>query len=304
MDEQKDLLTMMRGRMSEFSKGQRAIARYILANYDKASYMTAAVLGKNAGVSESTVVRFTYELGFDGYPQFSEAMAEYVSSKLNMRRRLELSTDEMDSEEILDFVMGNDIENIRATWKNTDRRTVKQAADTILKAKNVYIIGTHNSSPLANLLAYDLNLVRGNVFLVGGSTTSDIFEQLIRVGNRDAVIGISFPRYSMKTIKAMEFANDRKAMVIAITDSKHSPLNLYSSCNLFAESNMSSVVDSFSAPVSLINALMVTLFMKNKTDVVENIEQLENIWENYNTGSFDAVDLLNEDKIKDFKTVD
>lgn len=304
MSEENDLLVRMRSNMGDFSKGHRAIARFILANYDKASYMTAAVLGKNAGVSESTVVRFANAMGYDGFPEFSSALADYVSSKLSNRKRLEIATDEMDSEEILDFVMGNDIENIKMTWKNIDRFAIKQAAETILKARNVYIVGIRGSYPIASMLHYDLNLVRNNVFLVGDNGVSDIFEQLFRVGSKDVVIGISFPRYSIKTIKAMEFANDRNARVISITDSKHSPLNLYSSCNLFAESSMSSVVDSFAAPISLINALMVTLCMKNKSDVIDNIEALENIWNDYNSDSFDEVDLLNEDKIKDFEIKD
>lgn len=300
MSEHMDLLALLKEKMPDFSRGQRAIARYIISNYDKASYMTAAVLGKNAGVSESTVVRFAYELGYGGYPEFQQAMASYVSSRLSMVKRLEIATDQMDSGEITDFVMGNDMENIKNAWENLDRKSLNEAIETILHGKNIYVVGIRGCSALAGLLAFYLNLVMDNVIPVQSNNSTEIFEQMMRVGADDVVIGISFPRYSMRTIKAMEFANDRNARVITITDSKHSPLNLYSSCNLFAPSNMSSVVDSFTAPVSLINVLIVSLCMKKKEQVLKNVEMLEQIWSDYQVGDADELDLLDRENIKEF----
>ncbi|MGN0514951.1 MAG: MurR/RpiR family transcriptional regulator [Lachnospiraceae bacterium] len=300
MNKNADLLVFIKGKMPKFSKGQRAIARYILANYDKASYMTAAQLGQNSGVSESTVVRFANELGFDGYPQFQKRMAEYVSEKLSKVNRLELELDEMDSRQIADFVMANDMENIKKTWENLDKAALDEACESIIDARNVYIVAVRSCEALARLFEFYLNTVRKNVFLVTGSGLTEMFEKLMRVHNRDVVIGISFPRYSMGTIKALEFASDRNARIIAITDSKHSPLNLYSSCNLFAKSNMASVVDSFAAPISLINVLIVSICMKQKEEVLNNISMLEQIWKDYQVVQSDELDYLDEDNIKDF----
>lgn len=300
MSESMDLLTNMKERMAEFSKGQRAIARYIISNYDKASYMTAAALGKNAGVSESTVVRFAYEMGFAGYPEFQQAMADYVTGRLNMVKRLEIATDEMDPNEIADFVMANDIENIKNSWEHIDRNALNEAVESIINAEKIYIVGIRSSGALAELLAFYLKLVRDNVVMINNNGSTEVFEQMLHVGSRDVVIGISFPRYSMRTIKAMEFANDRNARVIAITDNKHSPINLYSSCNLFAHSNMSSVVESFSAAVSLINVLIVSIYMKKKERVLDNIKMLEEVWEQYQNEEPDEIDLFDQEKVKNF----
>lgn len=304
MLQNEDLLAHLKGRMAGFSRGQRAIARYIISNYDKASYMTAAELGRNAGVSESTVVRFSFELGYGGYPEFQQEMAAYVSRRLNHVRRLELATDEMDYDEVADFVMGNDMENIKSAWKNLDRNAMNKAVETILSGRKIYVIGIRGCAPLAGLLAFYLNLVVNNVVLVESNSSTEIFEQMYRIGSEDVVIGISFPRYSMRTIKAMEYANDRNARIIAITDSKHSPLNLYSSCNLFAPGNMSSVVDSFTAPVSLMNVLVVSLCMRKKETVLRNVETLEKVWRDYQVGDVDELDYLNRDNIKEFKTAE
>lgn len=300
MSESMNLLVTIKKRMGEFSKGHRAIARYILSNYDKASYMTAAVLGQNAGVSESTVVRFAYEMGFEGYPEFQRALADYVSSRLKMDKRLEIETDEMNTNEIADFVMANDIENIKESWEKIDRNAINEAVENIISARKVYIIGIRSCGVLAELLAYNLKMVCENVVLIRNNVSNEILEQLLHVSSEDAVIGISFPRYSMRTIKAMEFANDRNAKVIAITDTKHSPINLYSSCNLLAGSNMSSVVESFSAPISLINVLAVSIFMKKKDEIIKNMELLEEVEIQYQIEESDEIDLFNQEKIKEF----
>lgn len=297
---EKDLLAVLKNRMADFSRGQRAIARYIISNYDKASYMTAALLGKNAGVSESTVVRFATELGYDGYPQFQQAMADYVTSRLDMVKRLELATDNMNPDEAVDFVMRNDMENIKNAWENLNRKSLNEAVDAMSLARKIYIIGIRGCSALAELLAFYLNLILDNVVLVQGNGVTELLEQLYRVTSEDVVIGISFPRYSMRTLKAMEFANDRNARIITITDSKHSPMNLYSSCNLLAPSNMASVVDSFAAPVSIINVLIVSLCIRHKERVLANVDSLEQVWNDYQLGDLDEMDLLNQENIKEF----
>lgn len=300
MKSREDFLAQMKGRMPEFSKGQRAIARYILSNFDKASYMTAAQLGQASGVSESTVVRFAGELGCDGYPDFQKRLAEYVSNRLSMANRLEIAVDEMDFDELTDFVMGNDMENLQKTWENLDKNAINEAVEILLSARHIYVIGVRSCSAMAQLLVFYLRLMFDNVTLVENSGATEMLEQLIRAGAEDVVVGISFPRYSMGTIKALEFANDRNAKIIVITDSKHSPLNLYSSCNLFAQSNMSSVVDSFTAPVSLLNVLMVSLCMRKKIEVLTYLDDLEKVWEDYRVVRSDELDYLDEDRIKDF----
>lgn len=297
---EKDLLAFLKNKMADFSRGQRAIARYIISNYDKASYMTAAELGKQAGVSESTVVRFAMELGFDGYPGFQQAMADYVTGRLKMVKRFELATDNMDPDEAVDFVMGNDMENIRTAWENLNRKSINEAVDAMISARKIYIVGIRGCSALAGLLAFYLNLILDNVVLVQGNGVAELLEQMYRVTSDDVVIGISFPRYSMRTLKAMEFANDRNARIITITDNKHSPLNLYSSCNLLAPSNMASVVDSFAAPVSIMNVLVVLLCMRCKDTVLSNVDALEQVWNDYQLGDLDEMDLLNQENIKEF----
>lgn len=300
MRSQEDFLTRLKKKMPEFSKGQRAIARYILANYDKASYMTAVQLGKASGVSESTVVRFAAEMGCEGYPEFQKQLADYVSRRLSMTKRLELDVDEMDFEEQIDFVMGNDMENLRKTWENLDRDAVNEAVESLLSARHIYVVGVRSCSAIAHLLAFYLRFVFENVTLVSNSGSTELIERLVRVGADDVVIGISFPRYSMGTLKALEFANDRNAKIIAITDNKHSPLKLYSSCNLFAPSNMSSVVDSFTAPVSLLNVLMVSLCMRKRMEVLLYLDGLEKAWMDYSVVRSDEMDYLDEENIKDF----
>lgn len=295
-----DFLARLKERMPEFSKGQRAIARYILANFDKASYMTAARLGQASGVSESTVVRFAGEMGCDGYPDFQKQLAGYVSRRLSMAKRLEIAVDEMDFDEQVDFVMGNDMENLQKTWENLDRNAVNEAVEMLLSAEHIYVVGVRGCGAMAQLLAFYLRFVLENVTLVSNSGSTELLEQLLRVGAEDVVIGISFPRYSMGTIKALEFANDRNAKIIAITDNKHSPLKLYSSCNLFAPSNMSSVVDSFTAPVSLLNVLMVSLCMRRRIEVLMHLDNLEKVWKDYQVERSDELDYLDEENIKDF----
>ncbi|MGN0160739.1 MAG: MurR/RpiR family transcriptional regulator [Lachnospiraceae bacterium] len=296
-----DLLARIKSGMAGFSKGQRAIARYIISNYDKASYMTAQVLGENAGVSESTVVRFALGLGFSGYPQFQKAMADYVSSRLQKLRRLEISAEQMNPDEIADFVMANDMENIKNSWKNLDINALNGALDSIIQGRRIYVMGIRECAAMAMHFARNLRIVHSDVRLICACESTDILEQLLSIGAQDVLIGISFPRYSMRTIKAMEYANDRNARVIALTDDRHSPMCLYSSCNLLASSNMSSVVDSFAAPISLINVVTVGLIMRQKMEVLSDMQHLEEVWKEYGENERDEIDLFDSDRMKDFK---
>ena len=272
-----ELLIRMEEKYKKMSKGQKRLADYVTENYDKAVFLTAARLGEVVGVSESTVVRFATQLGYKGYPGFQKALEELVRNKLNSIQRMEVTYGRISQSEILASVLQSDIEKIKLTLANMDQNAFELAVDTILNAKRIYVVGIRSCAPLANFLSFYLNLIFDNVTSVHTNSSSEIFEQLIRIGAEDVIIGISFPRYSMRTLKALEFASNRKAKVITLTDSVHSPMNLYSSCNLIARSDMASIVDSLVAPLSVINALVVALCMKKQKEVVNTLETLEQI---------------------------
>ena len=275
------LLNKIDKNYEQMSKGQKLLADYILKNYDKAVFLTAAKLGKVVGVSESTVVRFATQLGYQGYPGFQKALEELVRNKLNSIQRMEVTYGRISQSEILASVLQSDIEKIKLTLANMDQNAFELAVETILNAKRIYVVGIRSCAPLANFLSFYLNLIFDNVTSVHTNSSSEIFEQLIRIGAEDVIIGISFPRYSMRTLKALEFASNRKAKVITLTDSVHSPMTLYSSCNLIARSDMASIVDSLVAPLSVINALIVAICMKKQKEVVSTLETLEKIWGEY-----------------------
>lgn len=299
MDKCNDIISRINEKYAKMSKGHKAIASYITDHYDQAAFMTAARLGKELGISESTVVRFAAAIGYEGYPQMQEALSSWVKSKLNVNpmQQMDRKYGGSSQSEVLELVLGSDIEKIQDTIRNLDVVAFEAAVDIILSARTVYILGIRSCEPLADFLAFYLNIIRGNIVQIKTSNISEIFEQMIRIGEKDAIIGISFPRYSMRTLKAMEFANERKASVITITDSIHSPMNLYSSCNLLARSDMVSIVDSLVAPLSVINALVVALCMKKPQEVKENLEAMENAWNNYQVYLNDEIDYLNEDSV-------
>ena len=276
----------------KFSKGQKKLADYIRKNYDKAAFLTAAKMGEVVGVSESTVVRFATALGYKGYPEFQKALEELVRTRLNSIQRMEVTYGRISQGEILASVLQSDIEKIKMTMESIDQEAFELAVETILSARKVYVVGIRSCAPLASFLSFYLNLLRGDVTAV--HTTSEIFEQLIRIGEKDVIIGISFPRYSMRTLKALEFASNRKAKVITLTDSVHSPMNLYSSCNLIARSDMASIVDSLVAPLSVVNALVVALCMKKQKEVVSTLEMLEQIWDEYQVYSGDELNMVRD----------
>ena len=289
-----DLINRINERYGSLSKGQKVLATYITDHYDKAVFLTAARLGEVVGVSESTVVRFANHLGYKGYPEFQRALEELVRNKLNAVQRMEDTYGRISQSEILETVLQSDAERIRDTLKSIDEHAFDMAVDTILEAKNIYVIGIRSCAPLAEFLAFYLNLMFENVHLLHTNNASEVFEQMARIGKDDAIIGISFPRYSMRTLKALEFANNRNAKVITITDSVHSPMNLYSSCNLIARSDMASIVDSLVAPMSVINALIMALCMKKQDEVVRTLEMLENVWEEYQVYESDEIDYIDD----------
>ncbi|MCF0148629.1 MAG: MurR/RpiR family transcriptional regulator [Clostridium sp.] len=284
-DNSKDLMRLIQSRFPRLSKGQKLIAEYILKSYDKAAFMTAAKLGVSVGVSESTVVRFANELGFSGYPKLQKALQELIKNKLTTVQRLELSNDYISEGYALKGVLKADMENIRATLEKINYNTFEEVVKKIFEAKRIYIIGLRSSTALAEFLGFYLNIILQNVRTVGNGI-SDIFEQMINLEEGDLVIGIGFPRYASRTIDALAFAQDRGANVVAITDSLLSPLAAKADYSLIAQSNMASFVDSLVAPLSVINALIIAVGMREKQSITTTFNNLEEIWKEYNVYSY------------------
>lgn len=262
--------------------------------------MTAAKLGEYLGISESTVVRFASSIGYDGYPGFQKALEECVQNKLSRVQKMDAKYGKSSQSEILTSVLTSDIEKLQDTIQNLDPTAFETAVATILEADTVYVMGLRSNEPLAAFLHFYLNMIRRNVRLLNTTSVSETFEQMMHISEKDCFIGISFPRYSMRTLKAMEFANDRNAKVIAITDSIHSPMNLYSSCNLLARSDMVSIVDSLVAPLSVINALVVALCLKFPQEVKKNLEMLEEVWNNYQVYLNDEINFIDDEPMLNY----
>ncbi|MCL2052575.1 MAG: MurR/RpiR family transcriptional regulator [Lachnospiraceae bacterium] len=289
-----DIISRMNDKFPRMSKSHKAIAAYIADHYEQAVFMTAAKLGETIGVSESTVVRFATGIGYDGYPEFQRVLEEWVKNKLNNVEKVGAKYGKSTQSEILASVLNSDIEKIKDTITNLDPVTFEAAVDAIIGARTVYLVGLRSCEPLAEFLNFYLNMIRDRVVLLKTTSVTELFEQMLRINENDVIIGISFPRYSMRTLKAMEFASDRNAKVITITDTIHSPMNLYSSCNLLARSDMVSIVDSLVAPLSVINALVVALCLKRPEEVRTNLESLEEAWNNYQVYLNDEINFIDE----------
>ncbi|MCR5415570.1 MAG: MurR/RpiR family transcriptional regulator [Pseudobutyrivibrio sp.] len=292
-----DLLSRINENYGKMSKGQKLLANYIIDNYDKAVFLTAAKLGEIIGISESTVVRFAAFIGYKGYPEFQQALEEMVRTKLNTTDRIEITNGGIEQNGILRSVLSSDALKIKNTMENIDEAAFENAVESILNARRIYVVGIRTCAPLAQFLSFYLNMIFDNVVNLQTNSSSELFEQMIHINEQDCIIGISFPRYSMRTLKALEFANNRLANVVTITDSIHSPMNLYSSCNLIAESEMHSVIDSLVAPLSVINALVVELCNRRQSVVAENLDMIEQVWNNYQFYENDEIDLV-DDSIK------
>jgi DNA-binding MurR/RpiR family transcriptional regulator len=300
MEKDKDIISIIDEHYGRMSKGHKKIADFIREHYDQAVFMTAAKIGSILDISESTVVRFASGLGYEGYPDFQNHLAEWVKNKLNSVSQIGAKYGKSSQSELLSTVLQSDMERISDTLDRVDPVAFETAVDAIIAAKTVYIVGIRSCEPLADFLGFYLNMVRGNVVMLKTTSASELFEQMIRISEKDVLIGISFPRYSMRTLKTMEFANDRNAKVIAITDSSYSPMNLYSSCNLFARSDMVSIADSLVGPLSLINALVVALCLKCPDEVKNSLEMLEDTWNNYQVYLNDEINFIDKAPVLDY----
>ena len=276
-----DFFELLKSREGDFSKGQRLIARYIQDSYDKAAFMTANKLGKTVGVSESTVVRFAVELGFDGYPSMQKAMREMVMNRLTSVQRIEVASNRIGHQDVVSTVIQSDIDKLRRTAETVSRDEFNAAVEAVLSAKRVYIIGVRSTAPLANFLGYYLNYMFNNVHIVTASGTSEMFEKIVGVNADDVVIAFSFPRYSSATVKAAQYCRSTGANVIAITDNAQSPLGQSADHVICAKSDMVSLVDSLVAPLSVVNALIVAIAGKREKELHRTFETLEHIWDQY-----------------------
>ena len=276
-----DIISILQEKAPTFSKGQKRIARYITEAYDKAAFMTANRLGKTVGVSESTVVRFAVDLGFDGYPSLQKAMQEMVLNRLTSVQRIEVANDRLGNQDVVSMVLHSDMEKLRQTVETLDREEFSEAVNAILKAKRVYILGVRSVAPLANFLGYYLNYMFNNVHVVSGVSVGEMFEKIVSVNAEDVVIAFSFPRYSSSTIKGAQYCRSAGATVIGFTDSKLSPLGQCSDHVLIAKSDMVSLVDSLVAPLSVVNALIVAIAAKKEKELSQTFANLERIWDAY-----------------------
>ncbi len=272
------LLTRIDLMMNSFSKGQKRIALYIEEHYDKAAFMTASKLGETVGVSESTVVRFATELGYDGYPKLQKAMQEMIRNKLTSVQRIEVTANRIGNGNVLDSVLNQDIDKIRRTIEETSHEDFNRAVEEICSAKRIYIFGVRSTAAIANFLAYYFELIFDNVRVINTTSATTTYEHIFRITENDVIIGISFPRYSQMAIEAMNFARARGAHAVAITDSMASPLVQSADSILIARSDMASVVDSLVAPLSLINALIVATVLRKKDEVSDTFMELEKLW--------------------------
>ena len=281
MDDNNDLIIGIQRKFPKMSKGQKRIAQYIIDHYDKAAFMTASKLGSQTNVSESTVVRFANSLGFEGYPQLQRSLQDIIKTKLTTVQRVDMGKEYSSDMEVVEKIMKSDMDNVRQTIEGVNYQALEKAVDAIIKADKIYIIGLRSSKSLADFLGFYLSLILGNVSMVGFGI-SDIYEQMLRISDKDLLISISFPRYSSRTIEVTQYAKEQGAQVVAITDSAISPIAGIADHYVTAKSSMASFVDSLVAPLSLINALIVAIGMREKRDIKEYFNKLENIWEKYN----------------------
>ena len=276
-----DILSVLQSNVSTFSKGQRLIAKYILEYYDKAAFMTANKLGKTVGVSESTVVRFAVELGYDGYPKMQKALQEMVLNRLTSVQRIEVANDRIGDQDVVSLVLQSDIDKLRQTGETVSREDFSASVNAILGAKRVFIMGVRSAAPLANFLGYYLNYMFNNVHIITTSGT-EMFEKIVGVTSSDVVIAISFPRYSSSTVKGAQYCRSTGATVIGLTASRLSPLGQNADHVLVAKSDMVSLVDSLVAPLSVINAMIVAIASKRERELTSTFNALERIWDQYN----------------------
>ena len=295
MRAEQSIMELISERREKLSKGHKKIADYILEYGEEATFMTAAELGKKLEISESTVVRFADKLGLSGYPELQDKLQQWTREKLQGGAVPDFSSKTKDHWGVIASVLQSDMQKIHDTLEELSEEAFASAVDSILTADHVYIVGLRNSAPLASFFYFYLNMIRRDVILLDTTSSTEMFEQMIRIDEKDVFIGISFPRYSMRTLKAMEFARDRRAKVIAVTDSKHSPMTMYSSVHLIAKSELNGVADSLVAPFSIMNALIVAMCLKNPEQVQDELKNLEDVWSNYQVYTHDEINYLDKD---------
>ena len=278
---QRDIKEIILARMPDFSKAHQRIGQYILDHYDKAAYMTAAKLGDIVHVSESTVVRFAIQMGYEGYPEFQKALQEYIRTRLTSFQRVEVTNNLIGDGDVLEKVLTSDAERIRKTLDNIDRKAFNEAVDKIIRAEKIYIMGVRSSSSLAGFLYFNFRIIFDSVRLVQTTSGSELFEQILNIGPKDTMIAISFPRYSKRIINAVEFAHNAGANVVSITDRPKSPIATFGDQVLIAQSDVVSFVESLVAPLSLINALVVAVSLKKHDELTDRLHKLELIWDEY-----------------------
>ena len=276
-----DLMSRIRAAQKDLSRSQKVIAAYIMEHYDKAAFMTANRLGSVTGVSESTVVRFAVRLGYDGYPTLQSALQDMIRNRLTAVQRLEVTSSKLSDQNILQAVMNDDMEKIASTLASMDQEAFNAAVRDTIGASRIYILGMRSSAGLAGFLGFYFRLLFDDVRIISSGGANELYEQLFHVGERDVVYGISFPRYSSSTVRALQFVKSRGAKVVAVTDSALSPIARYADYALYARSDMASFVDSLVAPLSLFNALIIAIGMRRKEDVSKTFSELEGIWEEY-----------------------
>ena len=291
------ILKLMDKKYSRMSKSHKRLTDYIKQNIDECSFMTAQQLGRAAGVSESTVVRYAVELEFSGYAEFQASLRDITRGKLDVVQQISSSYDKSSKSQVITSILKSDIQRIADTMELIDGDAFEEALNIIASARNIYVIGIRQEAPLAGFLAFYLNMMFGNARQIQTSSISEVFEQMIKVDERDAVIGISFPRYSLRTIKAVEFANNRNAKVIVLTDSQYSPLAMYASCKLYAKTESVSIVDSMTAPLSLVNAMVGALCVKCQKEVSRNLKYLEEVWGDYQVYGRDEINFFDEENL-------
>ncbi len=290
-----DVIAVIDANYQKMSKGQKAIANYIKEHYDAAVFMTAAKIGESIGVSEATVVRFATKLGYDGFPEFQACLVDWVRGRMSSVQKAGLQYANCSQSKIINKILKSDIERINGTLADLNPDFFETAVDTLINAKKVYVLGIRACAPLAQFLAFYLNMLRDNVVCITTTNASETFEQMIRIDSEDAFVGICFPRYSTRVLKAMEMASDRNAKVISITDNSRSPMCMYSKINLYAKSDMVSIVDSLVAPLSVINALLVAYCIKAPETVDKTVSSLEEVWTNYQIYLNDEIDYRDKD---------
>ena len=293
-ERKESILSLIQRRYKELSRGQKQLADFILSHVEQAAFLTAGELGRAAGVSESTAIRFAGARGFEGFPEMQKQLAQMIVSRVSVTQRMQQTYSSLDRSQILDQVMETDMLLFQQTRQMISSESFSAAIDILENARDIYLIGLRGSAPLAQYLFFQLRLIFNHVNLVRSSSEHELLEQLVHVGEGDAVFGISFPRYSLRTLRMLEFASSRRASIVTLTDTIHSPINLYSSCILTASCDLSSAAVSLTAAMGVVDALITALSVRNSAALMTNTQLLEQVMRDYQASGTDEMDLMEE----------